>query len=229
MMKITLAALAIVAASDVSMAQSQGESPKPASNPPAPTAPAATPTQPTSTPAQPATGTAPASDAAKDPAFILKYTVKDIDGKDVNLEDYKGKVLLIVNVASRCGYTSQYDGLEKLYQAKKDQGLVILGFPANNFMGQEPGTDEEIKKFCTTKYSVTFPMFSKISVKGKDAHPLFAQMSALPKPMGGEPSWNFNKFLIGRDGKVVEHFASDATPSDKKLVGAIESELKKTS
>jgi glutathione peroxidase len=227
MMKITLAALAIVAASDVSMAQSQGESPKPASNPPAPTAPAATPTQPASTPAQPATGTAP--DAAKDPAFILKYTVKDIDGKDVKLEDYKGKVLLIVNVASRCGYTSQYDGLEKLYQAKKDQGLVILGFPANNFMGQEPGTDEEIKKFCTTKYSVTFPMFSKISVKGKDAHPLFAQMSALPKPKGGEPSWNFNKFLIGRDGKVVEHFASDATPSDKKLVGAIESELKKTS
>jgi glutathione peroxidase len=227
MMKITLAALAIAAASDVSMAQSQGESPKPASNPPAPTAPAVTPTQPASTPAQPATGTAP--DAAKDPAFILQYTVKDIDGKDVKLEDYKGKVLLIVNVASRCGYTSQYDGLEKLYQAKKDQGLVILGFPANNFMGQEPGTDEEIKKFCTTKYSVTFPMFSKVSVKGKDAHPLFAQMSALPKPKGGEPSWNFNKFLIGRDGKVVEHFASDATPSDKKLVGAIEAELKKTS
>lgn len=161
-----------------------------------------------------------------DPAYVLGYTVKDIDGNDVNLEDFKGKVILIVNVASKCGLTPQYEGLEKLYGQKKDQGFVVLGFPANNFMGQEPGTEAEIKAFCSTKYNVTFPMFSKVSVKDKDAHPLFAQLSALPEPAGGEPSWNFTKYLIGRDGRAVQRFGPRVGPSDKDLIAKVDELLK---
>ena len=158
---------------------------------------------------------------AKDMKSPLDYTVKDIDGKDFNLADLKGKVVLIVNVASRCGYTPQYQGLEKLYESKKDQGFVIVGFPANNFKGQEPGSNEEIKQFCTSKYNVTFPMMSKISVKGDDIHPLYKQLTDAKGPV----TWNFNKFLIGRDGKLIEHFDSKAKPDDAKLTDAIDQAL----
>lgn len=120
--------------------------------------------------------------------MVLAYTVKDIDGKDVDLASFKGQVVLIVNVASNCGYTPQYTGLQKLYTDKKDKGLVILGFPANNFGEQEPGSESEIKSFCTGKYNVTFPMFSKVSVKGDDQHPLYKQLALQAKPIGGDPA-----------------------------------------
>jgi glutathione peroxidase len=155
------------------------------------------------------------------PGSPLDFTVQDIDGKTVNLADYKGKVVLIVNVASKCGYTPQYAGLEKLYQTYKDKGLVVIGFPANNFRGQEPGTNEEIKTFCTSKYNVTFPMMSKISVKGDDKAPLY-QLLTKEK---GEVTWNFNKFLVGRDGALIEHFDSKVKPDDAKLTGAIDQAL----
>ena len=155
------------------------------------------------------------------PASPLDFKVKDIDDKDYDLAQLKGKVVLIVNVASKCGYTPQYNGLEKLYEAKKDQGFVIVGFPANNFKGQEPGTNEEIKAFCTGKYNVTFPMMSKISVKGDDQHPLYKMLTADK----GQVSWNFNKFLIGKDGKLIEHFDSKVKPDDAKLTDAIDKAL----
>jgi len=164
---------------------------------------------------------ADASPPTSQPASPLDFTVKDIDGNDYNLAQLKGKVVLIVNVASRCGFTPQYTGLEKLYEANKDKGFVIVGFPANNFKSQEPGTNEEIKAFCTGKYNVTFPMMSKISVKGEDKHPLY-QLLTKDK---GEVTWNFNKFLIGRDGKLIEHFDSKVKPDDARLSGAIEKAL----
>lgn len=159
---------------------------------------------------------------------IYDFTMQDIDGKSVNLSTFKGKVMLIVNVASKCGFTGQYEGLEKLYATYKDQGLVILGFPANNFMGQEPGTDAEIKNFCTLTYGVSFPMFAKISVKGKDIHPLYAFLTSkeINPNVEGAISWNFNKFLMGRDGKVVGQFGSRTKPNDKDLVAAVEQALK---
>ena len=158
---------------------------------------------------------------------IYDFTMKDIDGTDVSLADYKGRVLLVVNVASRCGFTKQYAGLEKLYLTYADKGLVVLGFPANNFMGQEPGTEAEIKSFCSLTYGVTFPMFSKISVKGKDIHPLYAFLTSkeLHPESGGAISWNFNKFLIGRDGAVLAHYGSRTAPEDSELIAAIEQAL----
>ncbi|NCA82026.1 MAG: glutathione peroxidase [Opitutae bacterium] len=158
---------------------------------------------------------------------IHDFTVKGIDGQSVNLSDYRGKVLLVVNVASKCGFTQQYAGLEKLYQAYADKGLVVLGFPANNFMGQEPGTEAEIKSFCTLTYGVTFPMFAKISVKGKDIHPLYAHLTdkKLHAESGGAISWNFNKFLIGRNGAVLARYGSRTTPEDQELVAAVEQAL----
>jgi glutathione peroxidase len=165
--------------------------------------------------------TARADDKATTQPSPLDNTVKDIDGKDVNLADYKGKVVLIVNVASKCGYTPQYKGLEALYTKYKDQGFVILGFPANNFKGQEPGTNEEIKTFCTTKYNVTFPMMSKISVKGDDQHPIYKQLTSEK----GDVTWNFNKYLISKDGKILEHFDSKVKPDDAKLTTAIENAI----
>jgi glutathione peroxidase len=158
---------------------------------------------------------------------IYDFTMKDIDGKDVSLADYKGKVLLIVNVASKCGFTKQYAGLEKLYQNYSDKGLVVLGFPANNFFGQEPGTEAEIKSFCTLNYGVTFPMFAKISVKGKDIHPLYAFLTekATNPNCPGAISWNFNKFLIGREGQILGRFGSRTAPDDKELVAAVERAL----
>lgn len=154
--------------------------------------------------------------------YVLDYTMDSIDGKPVKLESYKGKVVLMVNVASKCGLTPQYEGLEDLYKKYEKQGLVIIGFPANNFSNQEPGTDQEILQFCTANYGVSFPMMSKISVKGKDAHPLYKQLAAQPAPVGGEPEWNFDKFLINRDGEVVARFKPRTTPQDPELIKSVE-------
>ncbi|MEO6051609.1 MAG: glutathione peroxidase [Pyrinomonadaceae bacterium] len=154
---------------------------------------------------------------------VLDFTVRDIDGKDIKLDTYKGKVVMIVNVASKCGYTPQYEGLESLYEKNKDKGLVIFGFPANNFMGQEPGTEAEIKEFCTLKYKVTFPMFAKISVKGEDQHPLYKFLThKVTNPeFPGDVSWNFNKFLLDRNGKIVARFGSKDTPDGEAITTAV--------
>ncbi len=164
------------------------------------------------------------------PAYtsVYDFTMKSIDGKDVKLNAYKGKVVMLVNVASKCGYTPQYEGLQKIYTQYKDQGFVILGFPANNFMGQEPGTNEEIKQFCSLKYGVTFPMFEKISVKGEDKHPLYKFLTepATNPQFAGEITWNFNKFLIGKDGKIINRFSTKDKPEDEKVIQAIEQALK---
>jgi glutathione peroxidase len=158
---------------------------------------------------------------------IHEFTLKDIDGQDVALADYQGQVLLVVNVASKCGFTRQYAGLEKLYQKYKNQGFTVLGFPANNFMGQEPGTEAEIKTFCSLNYGVSFPMFSKISVKGKTIHPLYAYLTSKAQhpEYGGAITWNFNKFLIGKDGQVIGRFGSRTEPEDPELAAAIEKAL----
>jgi glutathione peroxidase len=158
------------------------------------------------------------------PASVLDFTMKNIDGKDVPLSAYKGKVLLIVNVASECGYTPQYKGLEALYREFKDRGFVILGFPANNFGAQEPGTDQEIKNFCSTQYDVTFDLFSKISVKGKDQHPLYAFITSDPA-VAGEVRWNFQKYLVGKDGKLIARFPSKVEPLSEEVKGAVEKAL----
>jgi len=162
---------------------------------------------------------------------VHDFSAKSHDGKDIALADYKGKVLLIVNVASKCGFTAQYEGLQKLYEKYQDQGMVILGFPANDFLGQEPGTNDEIQQFCKLNYGVTFPVFAKISVKGKDIHPIYAYLTSKETnpEFGGAISWNFNKFLIGRDGKVLARFGSRTKPEDKKLVEAIEQALQNPS
>jgi len=154
---------------------------------------------------------------------IYEFTMRNIDGENVKLDAYKGKVILIVNVASKCGYTPQYEGLEALYQKHKDSGLVILGFPANNFLSQEPGTEAEIKEFCSTKYKVTFPMFAKISVKGEDQHPLYTYLTNKRSnpDFAGDISWNFNKFLIDRQGKVVARFGSKDTPDGEAITSAV--------
>jgi glutathione peroxidase len=161
---------------------------------------------------------------------IYDFVMKDIDGGEVKLEQYRGKVLMIVNVASKCGFTPQYAGLQKLYLTYKDQNFLILGFPANNFLSQEPGTNEEIKNFCTTTYNVTFPMFAKISVKGGDKHPFYRFLTeeATNPGYAGEISWNFNKFLIDRSGKIIARFGSKVKPEDEQLVTTIEKALKQT-
>jgi glutathione peroxidase len=169
--------------------------------------------------------------ATTQPAAALDFTLKDIDGREVPLSQYKGKVLLLVNVASLCGNTPQYAGLEKLYQQDKDRGLVILGFPANNFRKQEPGSDQEIKEFCTTKYHVTFPLFAKISVKGKDIDPLYGfliRQETAPQP-AGDITWNFEKFVVGREGRVVARYKPKTQPDDAALVQTLEAELAKPS
>lgn len=155
---------------------------------------------------------------------IYAFSVEDLDGTMVSFKDYEGKVLLIVNTASRCGFTSQYRSLEELYQKYKDQGFIVLGFPANNFMNQEPGSNEEIKNFCTLNYQISFPLFSKISVKGSDMHPLYQHLTT-QENFSGDISWNFNKFLIGRDGKIKARFDTRTNPLDVSVVSAIESEL----
>jgi len=158
---------------------------------------------------------------------IYDFTMKDIDGNQQKLSAYKGKVVMIVNTASKCGNTPQYEGLEAIYKKYKDQGFVILGFPANNFMGQEPGTDKEIKEFCTLKYDVTFPMFSKISVKGEDQDPFYSYLTEKKTDPGfaGDITWNFEKFLTGRDGKVIARFTPKTKPEDPAVIKAIEDAL----
>lgn len=159
---------------------------------------------------------------------LYDIPLKDIDGKDTSLKAYEGKVLLIVNVASKCGFTKQYKPLEAIYQKYKGQGLVVLGFPSNDFGSQEPGTSEEIKTFCSSKYDVTFPLFEKGSVKsGKDQQPLYTALSGKESPFPGDVKWNFGKFLIGRDGKIVKRFDSRDEPDSEKVTTAIEGELKK--
>ncbi len=159
---------------------------------------------------------------------IFAFSMRDIDGKEVSLASYEGKVLLLVNVASKCGYTPQYKDLEALYRKYKDQGLVILGFPANNFLGQEPGTDADIKAFCTTTYGVTFPMFSKISVKGADQHPLYRYLTsdATNPNFAGQVKWNFTKYLVDRTGNIVGKFGSSVKPMSEELMEAIEAALR---
>jgi len=155
---------------------------------------------------------------------VLDFKMRDIDGNEVKLDKYKGKVLLIVNTASKCGYTPQYEGLQSVYTKYKDKGFYVLGFPANNFGAQEPGTETEIKEFCTSKYHVTFPMFAKISVKGEDQDPLYKFLTdkATDPEFAGDITWNFNKFLVDRKGKVVARFSSKDTPESDAVTAAIE-------
>ncbi len=159
---------------------------------------------------------------------VLDYTLNSIDGQPAPLAQYKGKVVLLVNVASRCGFTPQYEGLEAIYRKYKDQGFVILGFPANNFGGQEPGTNEEIKTFCSSKYNVTFPMYAKISVKGADQAALYQFLTGKQTnpDFAGDIKWNFTKFLVNREGKVVARFESPVTPQSAEITGAIEKALR---
>lgn len=154
---------------------------------------------------------------------VHDFKLADIDGKTRSLADYKGKVIVAVNVASKCGMTPQYEGLEALYRSKKAAGLVVLGFPANEFGNQEPGSNEEIKEFCSTKYNVTFPMFSKIVVKGPGIHPLYKYL--VSQTSGQEIEWNFAKFVIGKDGKVRARFSSRTKPDDPAFLKAIDKAL----
>jgi glutathione peroxidase len=157
---------------------------------------------------------------------IYDFTLPSIDGKPMPLADFKGKVVLVVNVASRCGFTPQYSALEALYEKYKEQGFVIVGFPANNFGAQEPGTNEEIKTFCSRKYNVTFPLYSKVSVKGDDQTPLYQYLTKQTGPsIAGEIKWNFTKFLVDRNGNVVQRFESAVTPDSKEVVSAVEKQL----
>jgi glutathione peroxidase len=167
---------------------------------------------------------------------LYDIPVSRIDGAPASLGDYKGKVILVVNVASKCGLTPQYEGLEKLYEAYADKGLVVAGFPANEFGGQEPGSNAEIADFCLTRFDVKFPMFEKIVVKGEGQHPLYKSLtSAIPvaegagdrAPADGSVMWNFEKFLVAKDGQVAARFAPMIKPEDPALVGAIEAELAK--
>ena len=163
-----------------------------------------------------------------EPKSIYDFTMRSIDGQQVSLKSYHGKVVLLVNVASRCGFTPQYAGLEALYEKYKDRGLVIVGIPANNFAQQEPGTDEEIKKFCSSKYNVSFPMMSKVSVLGDDKTPLYVFLTAkdTDPQFGGDIKWNFTKFLFDRNGNPVARFEPNVTPDSPQVTAAIESALK---
>jgi glutathione peroxidase len=160
-------------------------------------------------------------------APIYDIKVKDIDGKNVSLSDYKGKVLLIVNVASKCGFTPQYKALEATYKKYQDKGFVILGFPCNQFGAQEPGTDDEIKQFCTSKYFITFPLFDKIEVNGAGRHPLYQILAGKDSPFPGDIRWNFTKFVIGKDGQILNRFDSKVTPDSPEVISSIESALAK--
>lgn len=170
----------------------------------------------------------PSMNTSLDPAAtsLHEFKMKDIDGKELPLQKYKGKVVLVVNVASQCGLTPQYEGLQKLYTTFKSKGFEILGFPANQFGGQEPGTNSEIKQFCTGNYHVTFPMFEKIVVKGDGISPLYQWLIANSDRPKDDIEWNFAKFLVGKDGKVLKRFTPQTKPSDPAIVGAIEAALK---
>lgn len=155
-------------------------------------------------------------------APLLSHEVRNILGERENLCEYAGKVVLVVNTASQCGFTPQYEGLEKIYQRYKDRGLVVLGFPSEDFGGQELAKEEDIAEFCKANFGVSFPMFGKSAVKGREANPLFR---TLAQKTGQEPGWNFNKYLVGRDGKVLAHFGSDVKPDGSRLEAAIKAAL----
>jgi glutathione peroxidase len=156
---------------------------------------------------------------------LYDISLKDIDGKDTSLKAYKGKVILIVNVASKCGLTPQYQALEALQEKYKDKGFSVLGFPCNQFGGQEPGTNEEIKQFCSSKYNVSFPLFDKIDVNGPKRHPLYVALAGQESPYPGDIKWNFNKFLVGRDGKIIKRFEPRTKPDAPEVIEAIEAAL----
>lgn len=157
---------------------------------------------------------------------IQEIALKDIDGKDVSLKDYAGKVVLLVNVASKCGLTPQYNALEATYRKYKDQGFVVLAMPCNDFGSQEPGTEAEIKEFCSLNYDVTFPMLKKAHVKGPEQHPLYTALTGKDAKFPGDIEWNFGKFLIGRNGEVLQRFTPRTAPDDAAVVQAIETALK---
>ena len=163
------------------------------------------------------------ANAAESPLYSIP--LKDIDGKTTSLKAYQGKVLLIVNVASKCGHTPQYEGLEVLWQKRREQGLVVLGFPSNDFGSQEPGTEAEIKSFCSSKFNVTFPLFSKLHVNGPEQHPIYETLSGKNSPVPGPVKWNFGKFLVGRDGKIISRFDSGVKPDAPELIAAIDAAL----
>lgn len=172
--------------------------------------------------------TAVSANAAPAVKSLYEIEVKNIDGNQMKLDKYRGKVLLIVNVASKCGYTPQYEGLQKIYAKYQDSGLLVLGFPANNFGGQEPGTESEIKEFCKVKYNVSFPLFAKLSAKGTDIHPLYQYLTSkeTDPEFAGDITWNFNKFLVDRHGKVIARFATKDAPESEGVTKAIEQALK---
>jgi len=156
---------------------------------------------------------------------LYDIKIKTIDGQDTSLAPYQGRVLLVVNVASHCGFTPQYKALEALYQTNQDKGLVVLGFPCNQFGAQEPGSNEEIKQFCTSKYAVTFPLFDKIEVNGPNRHPLYVALAGQDSPFPGDIRWNFSKFLIGRDGRIIQRFDSKVKPDSPEVTQAIAAAL----
>ena len=156
---------------------------------------------------------------------VYDYSASRLDGSVEKLDAYRGQVLLIVNTASACGFTPQYAGLERLYEKLHGAGLTVLGFPCNQFGGQEPGTNEEIKQFCTSKYDVTFPLFDKIEVNGANRHPLYVALAGETSPFPGNIKWNFNKFLISKDGKILKRFDSKVTPDSAEATAAITAAL----
>ena len=160
-----------------------------------------------------------------EPASVLSIPVKDIDGKPTTLGALKGKTILVVNVASKCGLTPQYEALEKLHRKYKDKGFTVVGFPCNDFAGQEPGTATEIKAFCTGKYDVTFPLYEKLHVKGAEQHPLYKALSGKESPFPGDVKWNFGKFLVSPEGKIIQRFEPPVTPDSAEIVKAVESAI----
>ena len=156
---------------------------------------------------------------------LQDIAIKDINGKDTSLKEYNGKVLLVVNVALHCGLTPQYKGLEAIHEKYQEKGFAVLGFPCNDFGAQEPGTNEEIKQFCTGKYNVTFPMFDKLHVKGAEQHPLYNALSGKDSPFPGDVKWNFGKFLVSRDGKILKRFEPKVTPDSPEVTKAVEEAL----
>jgi glutathione peroxidase len=167
----------------------------------------------------------PATSPATKPASVYDFTVQGNDGRAVELSQYRGKVLLIVNTASKCGHTPQYAGLQKLHEKYHEQGLAVLAFPSNDFSAQEPGTNQQIRQFCTANYGVSFDLFAKVAVRGKDQVPLYTFMTGADGPTGGAIKWNFTKFLVGRDGRVLARFEPKIKADSPEVVQAIESEL----
>jgi glutathione peroxidase len=158
-------------------------------------------------------------------ANLCDIPLKNLDGEDTSLAPYKGRVLLIVNTASKCGLTPQYEALEAVYQKHKDAGLVVLGFPCNQFAGQEPGTNAEIKEFCSLKYHVSFPMFDKLDVNGEHRHPLYVALAGQESPFPGDIGWNFAKFIVGRDGRIIHRFSPKVKPDDPEVLAALAAAL----